>query len=169
MRSNYLLSVSIPIGMLLSSCCCDTAVMQSSDTGDKLHVAAIKFLKHNQGIEGPKQRKMVQKSARQSTAFICVHLVPTSDGNGQEIEYWITDMNGTSGAKHSRDSGNNETVGSDLFTTTFAPGANIDVVRADGEVIIKGKAADGTRHAWKSDSTKPTIGPNDSDVIWASQ
>jgi hypothetical protein len=91
------------------------------------------------------------------------------DGNGQEIEYWITDMNGTSGAKHSRDSGNNETAGSDLFTTTFAPGANIDVVRADGEVIIKGKAADGTRHAWKSDSTKPTIDPNDSDVIWTSQ
>jgi hypothetical protein len=85
------------------------------------------------------------------------------------IEYWITDRDGRSGEKHSKDSGNNETGASDLFTTMLAPGTDINVVRADGEVVIKAKAVDGTRHAWKSDSSQYQIDPADSDVIWNPQ
>jgi hypothetical protein len=183
MKYSRLLSISIAVGILLSGCCKpqDTAVMSAvvppmtpsvrSSRNDILHVAPLPgYVKHNQGLEiqnrGLGRAKPGTVTAK-STAYISVHLIPSTVDN-QVIEYWITDRDGKSGAKHSQYTNNNETGGSTLFTTTFAPGADVDVVRTTpdkNEVIIKGKGADGNQYAWTSASAASPA--NDDDVSWS--
>ena len=180
MKTNRLLSIAV--GILLSGCCTpqDTAVMSAvvppvgpsvrSSRNDILHVAPLpSYVKHNQGLEIQNRGLGNAKPGTvtgKSTAFISVHLIPNARDN-QVIEYWITDMDGKSGAKHSQFTNNNETAGSTLFTTTFAPGTDLDVVRTPDkkEVIIKGKGADGNQYAWTSASGATS--PKDDDVSWS--
>jgi hypothetical protein len=104
------------------------------------------------------------------TPTITVQLIPIKNTNEAYIEYTITDCVGIKGKSHSRNSHNNESNSSTLFTKTFMLNKGIDLeetANPPGEVTIKVTGMDGKCYEWESDS-KPYSGANqqDSDVRW---
>jgi hypothetical protein len=156
MKYNCLLSIFIPVGILLSTCGVHQKIATSLTS--KPHQTPLpNYVKHNPSTPTPTPTTALAKS----TPFISVHLIPNSNKQ-KYIEYWITDMDGP-GEKHSKDSHNNESATSTLFTTPFPLDGDIDLTSTtDGEVIIEGTATDRKCHAWKSDSKISW----DTDVRW---
>src|SRR6267378_3433628 len=120
MKYNRLLSISIPVGILMSGCSHnESAITPSSGAFERpttsqasggktgpLHVIFPNYVKPNQGIYS------------KSTAVIYVELVPLSSTTAY-IRYQIKDRFGKTGHWHHKDKKTSENKDSTLFSTTF--------------------------------------------------
>jgi hypothetical protein len=187
MKYNRILSISIPVGILLSGCGMTGKVTPpptsvplgsaiSSDgknaltnaTGTNHTQPFPNYVKHNPHTLS----KLRYAKGTTATKYgnIYAELFKPYHDNRYYIRYMITDMDGYPGAWHWKDSGNNESSKSTLFTTTFdhRNGKDIDVERDGNEVTISGTGTDGQCYKWISDATDSTTYPKDSDVKWKS-
>lgn len=182
MKYNRILSISIPIGILLSGCT-TTPLSQPSGTNTSHQSSGTKkarptranhiqplpyYVKFHHGL----LKSRVSKVATATTCpNIYADLFKSPDDNQYYIRYIIRDKNGKPGEWHSKKSVNNESCRSKIFTTTFKYDIDNDIdveASADGrEVTIQGTGTDGKCYEWQSDSNKDSDSDDDdSDVRW---
>lgn len=178
MKYYSLVSISIPIGMLLSGCghyamtTSSVAFERSTSSqppGTKMAIAFFSpkptatavllpnYVKHNESIKYP----IVKNATTPTKAFIEVQLTKPDSTTGQQyIQYRITDTyippvigvvtGGHKGRWHHKDAVTFENKDSDLFSTSFT---TLPLVTPFGnEVKISGDDARGGHHEWVSKS-----------------
>jgi hypothetical protein len=182
MNFNHLLSISIPVGILLSGCMTQKGTPPvlsvpsgSAITNDGKEILANaagtnhtqpfqNYVKHNPH-SGLNRSDSKRNTAIKFAKIYAELFVPYHDRQ-YYIRYKITDKDNWPGVWHWKDSGNNESSNSTLFTTTFDHSKDIDVQPDGKEVTITGTGINGKCHKWKSDATDYTSKPLDSDCKW---
>lgn len=183
MKYNRILSIFIPVGILLSGCGMTQKGTQpppsvplgsaiSSDgknaltnaTGTNHTQPLPNYVKHNPHTLS----KLRYAKGTTATKYAHIHAELFFSPNDKQyyIQYKITDNRGVPGTFHSKDSTNNESNTSTLFTMAFDHAADIDVEQHGKEVTISATGTDGHCYKWMSDATDSTTHPNDSDVKW---
>jgi hypothetical protein len=165
MRYSRLLSISIPIGILLSGCSLYTKSVYTlgsrPTTTVKLYYAPLpNYVKYNQ-LESPPLKTAVAKTAKtapscskKKKSFIVVTVVKNADNTGS-MNYVIVDDIARPGATHSNS-----------FGPLMFDSLSVDPITSNphcGEIMISGTDKNGKRQCWVS---KQEPNPHDSDVSW---
>jgi hypothetical protein len=179
MKYYSLVSISIPIGMLLSGCghyamrTSSVALEQSTQPPDGKKVVTKvtakstvvplpNYVKHNESLQYP-----IVNATTSTKASIEVQLTKPDSKSQAHIQYRIKDTypgflkSGHQGRWHHKDAVTHENKDSDLFSTLFTNLPSVTLLPSN-EVQISGKDAKGGSHTWVSCQNKF----GDDDVTW---